>query len=74
MISKHLTIAAAFVLLTGFGVGPVLAQATGGAIAPATTTTAAPAAPAPAPAVAGPTIIKAPVVAANGSSVLPPEA
>ena len=65
MISKHLTIAAAFVLLTGFGVGPVLAQATGGAIAPATTTTAAPAAPAPAPAVAGPTIIKAPVVAAN---------
>ena len=64
MISKHLTIAAAFVLLTGFGVSPVLAQATGGATAPATTT-AAPVAPAPAPAVAGPTIIKAPVVAAN---------
>ena len=38
MISKHLTIAAAFVLLTGFGVGPALAQATGGATAPATTT------------------------------------
>ncbi|MGC9952991.1 MAG: MotA/TolQ/ExbB proton channel family protein [Rhizomicrobium sp.] len=61
MISKHLTIAAAFVLLTGFSVGPVLAQATGGAMAPATTT-AAPSAPAPA--VAGPTIIKAPAVAA----------
>lgn len=64
MISKHLTIAAAFVLLTGFGVGPVLAQATGGATAPAVTT-AAPAAPAPAPAEAGPTVIKAPVVTAN---------
>jgi biopolymer transport protein ExbB len=63
MISKHLTIAAAFVLLTGFGVSPVLAQATGGATAPAATT-AAPAAPAPAPAVAAPTI-KAPTVAAN---------
>jgi len=59
MISKHLTIAAAFVLLTGFGVGPALAQATGGATAPATTT-AAPAAPAPAPAAAAPTVIKAP--------------
>ena len=56
MISKHLTIAAAFVLLTGFGVGPALAQATGGATAPATTT----AAPAPAPAAAAPTVIKAP--------------
>ena len=63
MISKHLTIAAAFVLLTGFGVSPVLAQATGGATAPAATT-AAPAAPAPAPAVAAPAI-KAPTVAAN---------
>ncbi|MDE2133546.1 MAG: MotA/TolQ/ExbB proton channel family protein [Alphaproteobacteria bacterium] len=59
MISKHLTIAAAFVLLTGLSVGPVLAQATGGAQAPATTT-AAPAAPA----VAGPQVIKAPAVAA----------
>jgi len=57
MISKHLTIAAAFVLLTGFGVGPVLAQATGGATAPATTT-AAPAAPAPA---AAAPVVKAPV-------------
>jgi biopolymer transport protein ExbB len=64
MIAKHLTIAAAFVLLTGFGVGPVLAQDTGGATAPAATT-AAPAAPAPAPAEAGPTIIKAPTVAAG---------
>jgi biopolymer transport protein ExbB len=63
MISKHLTIAAAFVLLTGFGVSPVLAQATGDATAPAATT-AAPAAPAPAPAVATPAV-KAPVVAAN---------
>ena len=62
MIAKHLTIAAAFVLLTGFGVGPVLAQDTGGATVPAATT-AAPAAPAPAE--AGPTIIKAPVVTAN---------
>jgi biopolymer transport protein ExbB len=62
MIAKHLTIAAAFVLLTGFGVGPVLAQDTGGATAPAATT-AAPAAPAPAE--AGPTIIKAPTVAAG---------
>jgi len=58
MISKHLTIAAAFVLLTGFGVVPALAQATGGAMAPATTT-AAPATPAPAD--AGPTVIKAPM-------------
>ena len=63
MISKHLTIAAAFVLLTGFGVGPALAQATGGAMAPATTT-AAPATPAPAE--AGPTIIKVPTTAAAG--------
>jgi biopolymer transport protein ExbB len=62
MISKHLTIAAAFVLLTGFGVGPALAQATGGATAPATTT-AAPAAPTPAPAAAAPTVIKAPTAA-----------
>jgi biopolymer transport protein ExbB len=62
MIAKHLTIAAAFVLLTGFGVGPALAQDTGGATAPATTT-AAPAAPAPAE--AGPTVIKAPVVTAG---------
>jgi biopolymer transport protein ExbB len=61
MISKHLTIAAAFVLLTGFGVSPVLAQATDGATAPAATT-AAPAAPAPA--VATPTVVKAPTVAA----------
>ena len=60
MIAKHLTIAAAFVLLTGFGVGPVLAQNTGGATAPAATT-AAPATPAPAE--AGPTIIKAPTAA-----------
>jgi len=62
MISKHLTIAAAFVLLTGFGVGPALAQATGGATAPATTT-AAPAASTPAPAEAAPVVIKAPTVA-----------
>ena len=61
MIAKHLTIAAAFVLLTGFGVGPVLAQNTGGATAPAATT-AAPATPAPAD--AGPTVIKAPTTAA----------
>lgn len=61
MISKHLTIAAAFVLLTGFGVGPALAQATGGATAPATTT-AAPTTPAPAPA-AAPVVIKAPAAA-----------
>ena len=61
MISKHLTIAAAFVLLTSFGVGPALAQNTGGETAPAATT-AAPAAPAPA--VAAP-IVKAPTVAAN---------
>ena len=58
MISKHLTIAAAFVLITGFGVVPALAQATGGAMAPATTT-AAPATTAPAD--AGPTVIKAPM-------------
>ena len=64
MISKTLTIAAAFVLLTGFGVGAVLAQDTGGATAPAATTTVAPAAPAPAPAVAAPAV-KAPAVAAN---------
>jgi biopolymer transport protein ExbB len=51
MISKHLTIAAAFVLLTGLAVGPAQAQAT----APAPT---APAAAAPAPA-AGPQIVKA---------------
>ncbi|MBU6297747.1 MAG: MotA/TolQ/ExbB proton channel family protein [Alphaproteobacteria bacterium] len=57
MISKHLTIAAAFVLLTGFAVVPAMAQAT--APAPATTT-AAPAAPAAEP---GPTIIKAPTAA-----------
>jgi biopolymer transport protein ExbB len=56
MISKHLTIAAAFVLFTGLTVGTAMAQAT--APAPATTT-AAPAAPA----AAGPTIIKAPTVA-----------
>lgn len=53
MISKHLTIAAAFVLLTGLSVGPAQAQAT----APAPT---APAAAAPAaPAEAGPQVIKA---------------
>ncbi|HEY0283226.1 MAG TPA: hypothetical protein VGC27_11455, partial [Rhizomicrobium sp.] len=62
MISKHLTIAAAFVLLTGFGVGPVLAQDTGGAPAPAATTTDT--ADSADPAEAGPTIIKAPTTAA----------
>lgn len=61
MISKHLTIAAAFVLLTGFAVVPAMAQAT--APAPAATTAAAPAAPA-APADAGPTVIKAPMATA----------
>ncbi len=61
MISKHLTIAAAFVLLTGFAVVPAMAQAT--APAPAATTAAAPAAPA-APADAGPTVIKAPTATA----------
>jgi biopolymer transport protein ExbB len=65
MISKKLTIAAAFVLLTGFSVGPVLAQAT------------APAAPAPvaaapaSPADAGPTVIKAPVATANANQENP---
>ena len=60
MISKNLTIAAAFVLVTGLGFGPALAQTTppaeptmaapsGGAAAPAAAP--APAAPAPAPAV-----------------------
>ena len=48
MISKHLTIAAAFVLLTGFGAVPALAQATAPA-APAAATTAAPADTTPAP-------------------------
>ncbi len=55
MISKHLAIAAAFVLLTGFGVVPALAQATGGATPPATTTAAPPAEAAPTPAVKVPT-------------------
>ncbi len=50
MISKHLTIAAAFVLLTGFGAVPALAQATGAPTAPAATT-AAPADTTPAPVV-----------------------
>ena len=50
MISKKLTIAAAFVLLTGLSVGPAQAQAT----APAPTAPAA-----AAPAAAGPTVIKA---------------
>lgn len=50
MISKHLTIAAAFVLLTGFGAVPALAQATAPA-APAAMTTAAPANTTPAPVV-----------------------
>lgn len=54
MISKKLTIAAAFVLLTGFAAAPVMAQ---NAPAAPATTTAAPAAPA---ADAGPTVIKAP--------------
>lgn len=54
MISKKLTIAAAFVLLAGFSAGPVMAQAT----APAAP---APAAAAPAaPDASGPTVIKAP--------------
>ena len=57
MISKHLAIAAAFVLLTGFGVVPALAQATGGAMAPATTTAA------PAEATAPP-VVKVPAAAA----------
>jgi biopolymer transport protein ExbB len=59
MISKHLTIAAAFVLLTGFSVGPALAQAT-----PAAPTTPAATAPA-APAADGQTVIKAPTVNAS---------
>ncbi|MGA7710665.1 MAG: MotA/TolQ/ExbB proton channel family protein [Rhizomicrobium sp.] len=50
MISKHLTIAAAFVLLTGFGAVPALAQATGAPTTPAATT-AAPADTTPAPVV-----------------------
>jgi len=64
MISKNLTIAAAFVLVTGLGFGPALAQTTppaeptmaapsgGDAAAPAAAP--APAAPAPAPAVNAP--------------------
>ena len=60
MISKHLTIAAAFVLIASLGIGTALAQATAPATAPATTT----AAPATAPAAdAGPTVIKAPTAA-----------
>jgi len=56
MISKHLTIAAAFVLLTGLSVGTAQAQAT----APAPTAPAA-TAPAPAPVAApGQQVIKAP--------------
>ncbi|MDE1939659.1 MAG: MotA/TolQ/ExbB proton channel family protein [Alphaproteobacteria bacterium] len=62
MISKHLTIAAAFVLLTGFAVAPAMAQAT--APAPAANTMAAPAAAPAAPADAGPTVIKAPTATA----------
>ena len=59
MISKHLTIAAAFVLLTGLSVGTAQAQAT----APAPT---APAAAAPAPAAApGQQVIKAPTASAG---------
>ncbi len=61
MISKHLTIAAAFVLLTGLSVGPAQAQAT----APAPP---APAAAAPAPA-AGPQVVKA--AAATGGTENP---
>ena len=54
MISKHLTIAAAFVLLTGFGAVPAFAQAAPDATAPAATA----AAPAPA-AAATPVVVKA---------------
>jgi len=62
MISKHLTIAAAFVLIASLGIGTALAQATAPATAPATTT----AAPATAPAAdAGPTVIKAPTATAG---------
>jgi len=60
MISKHLTIAAAFVLLTGFGVGTALAQTA----TPAEPT--APAATAPAPAAApAQQVIKAPTATAG---------
>jgi len=60
MISKHLTIAAAFVLLTGLSVGTAQAQAT----APAP---AAPAATAPAPAAApGQQVVKATTAAKAG--------
>jgi biopolymer transport protein ExbB len=75
MISKNLTIAAAFVLITGLGFGPALAQTA----PPAEPTMAAPAgappaggtmtpAPAPAPAAA-----PAPVIAAPAASNAPTE-
>jgi len=60
MISKHLTIAAAFVLLTGFGAVSAFAQAAPDATAPAAATTTAAPAPAAAPA---PVVVKAPVTA-----------
>ena len=56
MISKHLTIAAAFVLLTGFGAVSAFAQAAPDATAPAAATTTAAPAPAAAPA---PVVVKA---------------
>ena len=59
MISKKLTIAAAFVLLTGLSVGPAQAQAT----APAPTAPAA-----AAPAAAGPTVIKAAAATAGNKN------
>src|SRR5690242_5585366 len=63
MISKNLTIAAAFVLFTGLGFGPALAQTA----PPAEPTMAAPsgdnsAAPAPAPEAAAPAPAPAPAV------------
>jgi biopolymer transport protein ExbB len=68
MISKHLTIAAAFVLLTGLGVGTALAQAPADTTAPAATTAAPVPAPAPEPAATTPPAVKLPAVPAERKS------
>jgi len=69
MISKHLTIAAAVVLISGLGFGPAVAQT-----APAAPTMAAPGGAAPAAAPAGGTMAPAAAPAAAAPAVTPPSA
>jgi biopolymer transport protein ExbB len=63
MISKHLTIAVAFVLFTGMAGVSALAQTTGGTTAPTPAPAATTTAPTPAPADTGAAAVKPPVAA-----------